>query len=235
MKFIATLVAVLSLASVAQAFVSPKVHSTKSFVAIPKHNSGTPVLDLRKCTTVARHMSYNLPPAGGGSGGGDDNKDLQGILGGLGTIAAIGLFFASPLGSIFFAITNSLFLLALLIPVGGFVAFQGWQFFNTLEGPCPNCGAPVRILKDTDQPSLCFTCGSVLQASSDQKTVEFAKENPVVGDNDGFGGAESIFDGLLNQNRQQQPGGGVTGESPKVKESKFRREQTVIDVEVEDE
>jgi hypothetical protein len=197
---------------------------------------------------------YNLPPSGGG--GGNNNGELQGLLGGLGLMAMIALFFASPLGSIFFAITNSLFLLALLLPIGAVVAFQTWQFFYTLEGPCPNCGAPVRVLKDGSttssqpQPSLCFSCGALLQPSSDGTTIEFATErSTIVMDEDGWlqdemssgefqTTAESIFDTLLNPTASKigtTTSRTTTRDSAKAKESQYKREQTVIDVTVEDE
>jgi hypothetical protein len=196
---------------------------------------------------------YNLPPGGGGSGGNNNNGELQGLLNGLGIMALVALFFASPLGSIFFAITNSLFLLALLVPIGAVVAFQAWQFFYTLPGPCPNCGAPVRVLKDTEQPSLCFSCGAVLQPSNDGTTIEFAKERSTITmDEDGWlqdemssgefqTTAESILEALLNPitsasgTTPTTATTAATRDSAKAKESKYKREQTVIDVTVEEE
>jgi hypothetical protein len=181
---------------------------------------------------------YNLPPSGGGGGGGgkDDNAMTQ-VLQGAFTIGAIVLFFASPLGGIFFAITNSLFLLALITPVILTIAFQIWQSLNTIEGPCPSCGAPrQRVFKDPAAPGICFNCGSIIQASPDLKSIELSTpvqrgSDFVDMDQPGRVSPASIFDifgdGLASQ---QQP----TVEDIKAKESKFRRERTVIDVEVKD-
>jgi rRNA maturation protein Nop10 len=240
-----------------QAFLSPQVRSgsvlahiginrAPSFLNNPLQNGLTTTTSANRDTTAL--SMYNLPPGGGDSGGGGNKNELEGILGSLGAIAAVGLFFASPLGSIFFAITNSLFLLAILVPVVGIAGFQAWQYFYTLSGACPNCGAPVTVLKDstTEAPSFCFNCGSQLQASSDQKTIEFAKEPTIV--DDGFSTTGSIFDALFQQPSSSSmgsaggnttPNRGASSSTPKDKESKYRRESTVIDavidVEVEDE
>lgn len=243
MKFtVAALVAVL--APVAQAFVSPQqLHAMKKHMKVVTPPPPT-VVTFNPST---RRQMYNLPPGGGGGGG--NKNDFQGILTGVGTIAAIGLFFASPLGSIFFAITNSLFLLALLVPVLAYVGFQGWQAFYTMEGPCPSCGAPCRVLKENEEmtPSFCFNCGAVLQTRGD--TIVVAQDSPVV-DQDGssFGGGGSdmgsIFDMLMNN--QDAVSSSISDEytttttttssssSTSDKASKFKREQTIIDVEIED-
>lgn len=116
--------------------------------------------------TPATQLAAFLPPSGGGGGG--DNGDRSGD--GLGavatsvlTFAGITLFFLSPLGGLFFAVFNSLLALAILIPVGGFVAFQVWTYLNTVQGNCANCGAPVQVMKD-GTPSICLSCGSIVQA-----------------------------------------------------------------------
>ena len=173
---------------------------------------------------------YNLPPSGGG-GGKNDNVISQ-VLGGALTVGAIILFFASPLGGIFFAITNSLFLLALITPVILTIAFQVWQSLNTVEGPCPNCGASARVLKQVDQPSICFNCGSILQVSPDLKTIELSSPTRREGggfiDMDqpgaGMGSGASIFDVFGGGAPQQQ--------QPSSKQQKFRRDSTIVDVEV---
>ena len=182
---------------------------------------------------------YNLPPSGGGGGPKDDSVISQ-VLGGALTIGAIVLFFASPLGGIFFAITNSLLILALITPVVLTIAFKVWEAQNTISGSCPSCGAPNQVvLKEAQQPSFCLNCGALLQASTDRKSIALANNNF---NNNPAGrdfidmesgapmGGGSIFDGFF--------GGGGEPEQPtqtavKDKESKFKREQTVIDVEVD--
>lgn len=218
------------------------IHSPwKTPLQTPPSLIRTPNGGIKKTTTT--HLSmYNLPPGGGGGGG--KNNAMTQILQGALTVGAIVLFFASPLGSIFFAITNSLFLLALITPVILTIAFQVWQSLNTIQGTCPNCGAPnQRVLKDPSQVSFCFNCGAFLQASQDGKTIELSAPARNRGGGDfidmdqqqqqPMGG--SIFDQLFGG------GGGMGGGEPQQpsassvsdKEKKFRREQTVIDVEVQ--
>lgn len=70
-----------------------------------------------KISSTSLNMSFNLPPKK------SKPSPLDDILPAIVTAVGIGVFFASPLGGIFFAITNSLFVLALLTPillVGGF-------------------------------------------------------------------------------------------------------------------
>lgn len=259
----AALAALLATAPIVQAFTSPKVLTRPSLASIsnraPSFNANHLTTSSNRGTTAC--SMYNLPPGGGGSGGGGGDNGVKDILGTLGTVAAIGLFFASPLGSIFFAITNSLFLLAILVPVLGFAAFQAWQTFYTTSGPCPNCGAPVQVVKDAtlETSSFCFTCGSSVQASSDGETIEFARSNTVV-DEGGTASEDvaSIFNALFNspQSMDGMMGGGggmnsggggmnsggsnsqSSGSTSKDKASQYRRQNTVIDVidvEVEDE
>jgi hypothetical protein len=179
---------------------------------------------------------YELPPSGGGGGGGKNDDAMTQVLQGALTIGAIVLFFVSPLGSIFFAITNSLFLLALITPVILTVAFQVWQSLNTIEGTCPSCGAPKqRVFKDPAAPGICFNCGSIIQASPDLKSIELSTPIQRGGgfvemDQPGIGSPASIFDIFGEGLPSQQP----TVDDVKAKESKFRRERTIIDVEVKD-
>ena len=171
---------------------------------------------------TGRLFMYNLPPSGGGK------DDLKGIVGGLVVVVATIAFFASPLGAFFFAVFNSIFLLTLLIPVFAYVGFNVWQYFNTITGPCPSCGAPVRVVKSTgiDQnPSLCLNCGSVVQASFDNEDIEIASQlDGVVNENASF--FNSFFGGETIRT--------VVTETDRPADKK-RRERTVIDVDAEDE
>jgi len=188
---------------------------------------------------------YNLPPGGGG--GPPQNNDIRQVLGGVLTVGAIILFFLSPLGGLFFAITNSLLILAIITPILAVVAFQVWQSVSTIRGSCPNCGAPDQIvLKDTDQVSFCFNCGAFLTASSGKKTIELANRAGAGGGgvggrdyidedtNNGMGDPVSMFDALFNNNggpgmgSKEQP----SQSAAKEKAQKFKREQTIIDVDV---
>lgn len=167
---------------------------------------------------VVRYM-YNLPPP---------KKDDNG-LGDLATSALglIGLvaFFVSPLGGIFFALFNSLVAFLFLAPVVGLVGFQGWKFFNTIDGPCPNCGAPCTVLKD-DSPSICLSCGTLVRSSVDKKSIEFSGSGMDVTNDSQNDIMSGFFDQFAGVSRSPP--------SPEEKKSTYRRETTIIDVEIED-
>lgn len=136
-------------------------------------------------------MSFNLPPGRGGGGGGL-GEILKGAAGLLLTFA----FFASPVGGFVLSIFNSFLLLAILIPTAATIGFQAWQYFSTISGPCPSCGAPARVVKAKDgesTPSVCFNCGSVLQASYDNSRIDNVTGRNSM-DKGGLDGGASIFD-----------------------------------------
>jgi hypothetical protein len=170
---------------------------------------------------------YNLPPSGGGSGGGGGENGLREILTSVVSLAALVAFFASPLGGVFFAVVNSFFVLSLALPVVLWVGFQGWQYFNTLEGPCPNCGAGLRVLKQDNAPSICLNCGTFVQATADKTAVDFYYENDQVVVEEDY--TASVWDTLFSG-----PMGATSAPpTPKERQAQFKREQTIIDVEIE--
>jgi hypothetical protein len=182
---------------------------------------------------------YNLPP-------GRNQNDLGDLLKLAGTLILAVAFFVSPLGGIVLGIINSFFLLTILLPIMGGIGIAAWQYFNTITGVCPNCGAPVRVLKakedGTAEPSICFTCGSILQAKYDNSGIDNITGRNTLDDLSrgsgspfGGGGLFDIFGG----------GGGAptsvsTTTTTVIKEergnqkSKIRRESTIIDVEVDE-
>jgi len=82
---------------------------------------------INKRNTISTSLQmYNLPPSGGGGG----KSDLEALIPTIVSTVLIVAFFASPLGGIFFAIFNSIFLLALLTP---FVLFGGFQFWKVRD------------------------------------------------------------------------------------------------------
>jgi hypothetical protein len=83
-------------------------------------------------TTTSISMGYQLPPSRDPKGP-FDNFQLSPIL--VNGILLV-LFFASPLGGIFFAITNSLFALAILTPFIIFGGFQVWSALFTMDMAC---------------------------------------------------------------------------------------------------
>ena len=194
-----------------------------------------PVFSGRKVISTSLQM-YNLPPSGGGGGPGND---LKSILPGIATIVGLTLFFLSPLGSIFFAVTNTLFALAIITPIVGLVGFKTWEAFNTVSGPCPNCGAPARALKeDEGNPSLCYSCGSLIRANADKDGIELCNNpNDIMGGNSLF---DQLFGGMGGLSPQQvvdeidaDINGSKAGKGGR--QSKARRESTIIDVDVESE
>lgn len=134
-----------------------------------RHELTTSRVGLLQRDTTKLHM-YNLPP-GGGRGGGGLGEILKGAAGLILTVA----FFASPVGGFVLGLFNSFLLLVFLVPTVATIGFQAWQYFNTISAPCPNCGAPARVVKSKDgesTPSLCFNCGAVLQASYDNSRID---------------------------------------------------------------
>jgi len=203
----------------------PQTTTAASFPTSPKTTSSIRTND------VSCQMAF-LPPSNDNN---NNNKSLdefgdivKGALGILGVVA----FFASPLGGIFFAIVNSFFALAILTPLVAVVAFQGWTYFNTIDGPCPNCGSPVKVLKD-DSPSVCLNCGTMVRSSTDNSSIDFAGggNNDIFSNNNGGGGGGvgDLFGGIFDQAAgvQRNP------MSPNEERAAERRQQTIIDIEVD--
>lgn len=174
-------------------------------------------------STSRRYMGFNLPPSGGG---GKDNASE--LIGGVVTIVALVAFFVSPLGGIFFTIFNSFVALAFITPVLLFVAFQTWQTFYTFDGPCPNCEATVKVLKD-QQPTICLNCGAIVQSNANGNAIELAPQDGVIGNDPDSDSIESLLGSLMGFSEAAQP----TKSTPEERQQKFRREQTIIDVEVD--
>eukprot|EP00581_Thalassiosira_minuscula_P008937 CAMPEP_0183707124 /NCGR_PEP_ID=MMETSP0737-20130205/3771_1 /TAXON_ID=385413 /ORGANISM="Thalassiosira miniscula, Strain CCMP1093" /LENGTH=269 /DNA_ID=CAMNT_0025934705 /DNA_START=101 /DNA_END=910 /DNA_ORIENTATION=- len=259
---IAAATTVANNALAAHAFVAPSHHSratTKILTPItpmmnptaasPKTTAAAnyPHRSLQKqsttfttTTTTSLRMGYQLPPSGGGGPKGPFEQ-LQSILPTIGTGILVALFFASPLGGAFFAIFNSLFVLALLTPVILIVGFQVWTALYTVEAPCPSCGAlPVRALK-SGEPSVCLNCGAYSRVNVDGNGLELCNNpNDVMG---GGGLFDSLFgmggngmsdfvdvDNVVSPSSSSGGSGGSSGDPAK----KGKKSQgTIIDVDVE--
>ena len=171
-------------------------------------------------TRRATRLTAFLPPGGGGSG--DDRSDgLGDVTTAILTFAGITLFFLSPLGGLFFAVFNSLLALAILIPLGGFVAFQVWIYLNTVKGNCPNCATPVQATKD-GSPSLCFNCGAVVQAKDGE--IYLANPNP----RDIF--VDEVDDAVVDMNSMGSWINGMSGQRGRSDIGKISSTTTIIDV-----
>jgi len=164
-----------------------------------------------------------LPPSGGGG-----NK-FSDILPFVLTASALTLFFLSPLGGLFFAVTNTLFVLAILTPIAFIIGFQLWSAFNTLEGTCPNCGAKVVVLKSSYDSNLCLNCGSLIRATADNKGVELCNAPPSDEFFDIDSGNGGLFDIFGSPPTSTSQGG-----KSMVDKKKIKRERTIIDVDIEE-
>jgi hypothetical protein len=152
-------------------------------------------------TTTSISMGYQLPPSRDPKGP-FDNFQLSPIL--VNGILLV-LFFASPLGGIFFAITNSLFALAILTPFILFGGFQVWSALFTIEAPCPSCGVlPVRVLKKGNEPSICLNCGAYSRANANGDGLELCNNPADMMGGNGLGGASSLFDALFGSPDYEQ-------------------------------
>lgn len=160
-------------------------------------------------TTSTTNLSmYNLPPGGGGGGGGGKNE-IADIAKGAFSILLTVAFFASPLGGLVLGIFNSFLVLAFVLPLVATVGFQVWQKVNTVQGPCPACGAPTTVMKSKNDSSvvdgtlspqsMCFNCGAILQANEDNTGIDNVSGRKTIDDlNAPMGGGSSIFDMFSN-------------------------------------
>lgn len=191
-------------------------------------------------------MGYNLPPGGGGSGGGGgggDGDKIAEVLTPALTIGAIVLFFMSPLGGIFFAVTNSIFVLVLLAPILIGVGFNVWNYFNTIEGDCPSCGAPARVLKDEQAgPNICLSCGQLIRATENKDGIELCNDPNDIFDQKSR--VSSIFDIFTSDRSVYEDDNVISTSTTTVtdifddgqkKNDRKRRETTIIDIDVEKE
>jgi hypothetical protein len=183
----------------------------------------------RSPAAVATQLSAFLPPSG--EGGDGKKQELGELVKTTFTFLAVLAFFVSPLGGLFFALFNSLLTLVILLPVGAIVAFNVWQYLTTQIGPCPSCGAPVRVLKD-ESPSFCFNCGAIVQAKGNDNTIYLVNPNQgsILRDDSeaeqaAFGWWEDLT-GVRTTGVYQQPPPSSSSKTTTIK-------TTIIDVDVE--
>ncbi len=220
------------------AFVASSLSRAKMFTPIRTLVHGGSEADsrrqnLRPTKPTAISMGYQLPP----SGPKGPSEQIQAILPTIGTALLVALFFASPLGGLFFALFNSIFVLALLTPLILYGGFQIWSALYTIEAPCPSCGViPIRVLKNGGEPSICINCGSLSRANANGDGLELCNNpNDMIG---GIGGG-SLFDSLCGMggngmsDYDDVADSGSKRESSEEKAKKAKRQATVIDVDVE--
>lgn len=155
-------------------------------------------------TTSSSLYMYNLPPGGGGG-----KNDIADIAKGALSLALVVAFFASPIGGLFLGIFNSFLVLLFVGPLIAFAGFNAWLSFNTIQAPCPNCGAPATVQKNkggdnlvdsapTPQ-SLCFNCGAVLEPNADNTGINNVTGRKTINDLNAQAGQQaSIFDFFSN-------------------------------------
>jgi predicted RNA-binding Zn-ribbon protein involved in translation (DUF1610 family) len=185
-----------------------------------------------------RLYMYNLPPSGGGGGG--KGNEIGEIVKGAISIFLVVAFLASPLGALVFGLFNSFLVLLFVLPLVATVGFQIWQSINTVSGACPNCGAPVTVMKTSKDgestPSLCFNCGAVLQSNYDNTAIENISGRRTIDDiSSEMGGGSSIFDLFSSSTRTTTATTTTTTTNPLDGKDRKRREGTIIDVDVLDE
>ncbi len=166
--------------------------------------------EINKCRQAKSHTSstslsmYNLPPGGGGG-----KNDIADIAKGALSLALVVAFFASPIGGLFLGIFNSFLVLLFVGPLIAFAGFNAWLSFNTIQAPCPNCGAPATVQKnkggdslvDSAPPpqSLCFNCGAVLEPNADNTGINNVTGRKTINDLNAQAGQQaSIFDFFSN-------------------------------------
>jgi hypothetical protein len=200
----------------------------------PKYNNSRnhpslPSFSFSSSTNL--QMGY-LPPGG-------NNRDslVSNVIFPILTVAATLLFFLSPLGAVFFAVTNSIFLLLILLPVILSIGFQAWQYFYTISAPCPNCGAPTRVLKEDDVgPNICLNCGSLIRANLAKDGVELCNDpNDMFDESSRVSSFFDLFTRDLDTNVGSSDGAfyeetSVQRKTMENRQDRERRERTIIDV-----
>ena len=199
-------------------------------------------------STSSSALSMFLPPGGDGDNN-SNNSELKELTSTILTFFGIVAFFVSPLGGIFFTLFNSFIAFLILAPIGLFMALNIWEYFNTITGVCPNCQAPIKVLKN-ETPTICYNCGSIVQA----KDGNVYLANPKNQNNMYGNGAENlspmnrnmfstIFEEittvLTNNDDDPNDDNGTQIQSPRSSSSpstatsnKNRNKNTIIDVDV---
>ena len=233
-----------------EGFAPPWMHRTATHViANRKKTSGTTIsLPPRSlfhrvtlqpsssATTTSIFMTFKFPPTPPPKS--NDLADLLKLGGGL--VVGI-LFFVSPVGGFVLGVFNSLFLLTIFVPLIATIAFNIWQYFNTISGPCPNCGAPVTVIKTPQQqstttihvpqPSVCFNCGSIVQANYDNTAIDNVTGRNTVQD---LEGDSSVFENLFGRSpSNQNDASTVTAFDRSTQRKRVERESKIIDVQVD--
>ena len=100
-----------------------------------------------------------------------------------------------------------------------------------MDAGCPSCGAPVTAMKN-GEPSICLNCGSVIRATKDATGVELCNSPPSFEDTGFFGGdifsGTNLFGDNMDLNSMNERS------NPDERKKKAQRENTVIDIDFDE-
>ncbi|XP_019183282.1 PREDICTED: uncharacterized protein LOC109178166 isoform X2 [Ipomoea nil] len=131
-------------------------------------------------------VRFNSLDGGDGGGGGRDNSETVRVLGNIAlAIVFTYLTFTGQLGWVLDAIV-SVWLLVVLLPIIGIVAFFWWAGQDIVQGACPNCGNDFQIFKSAvnDDIQLCPFCSQPFSVVGDEfvrDPVRFSNESRTFG------------------------------------------------------
>ncbi|XP_031114653.1 uncharacterized protein LOC116018795 [Ipomoea triloba] len=123
---------------------------------------------------------------GGDGGGGRDNSETVRVLGNIALAIVLSyLTFTGQLGWVLDAIV-SVWLLVVLLPIIGIVAFVWWAGQDIVQGACPNCGNDFQIFKSAvnDDIQLCPFCSQPFSVVGDEfvrDPVKFSNQSKTFG------------------------------------------------------
>ncbi|KAK1583834.1 hypothetical protein Q3G72_027447 [Acer saccharum] len=130
-------------------------------------------------------FGFNGGGGGGGGGGGENNIDGR-VVGNL--ALAIGLTYLTMTGQLGWVLDAivSIWLLLVVVPIVGLVAFLWWAGRDIVQDSCPNCGNEFQILKSTlnEELQLCPYCSQPFSVVDDKfirESVRFSNESSTFG------------------------------------------------------
>ncbi|XVF78099.1 hypothetical protein PTKIN_Ptkin14bG0101600 [Pterospermum kingtungense] len=173
-----------------------------SFGEVERNKGGVFVkedgLKMKKRVVLVRFNEGFGFNGGGGNGGGGGKIDSN-TARLLGNIAlAIGLTYLSVTGQLGWVLDAivSIWLLAVLVPIVGVVAFLWWAGRDIVQSSCPNCGNDFQIFKSflNDELQLCPYCSQPFSVMDDKFVKEPVKfSNQTSKDKQAFNGFSPIF------------------------------------------
>lgn len=137
---------------VASAFVVPGAPAQQARVAVALPRC----VQTRPLASVRRSDAVRMQQGGRGGSGGFDPQSL------VGPAVLIALIGTGTLGWLF-NLLNGFFLLLFIVPLVAGPAVSWFIEANAVEGACPECGAPMKLLK-MQQQERCYSCGALMSS-----------------------------------------------------------------------